>query len=291
MVAMAENSELGSFLRSRRERVTPESVGLPPGQRRRTPGLRREELAMLAGISVDYLVRIEQGRETNPSTSVLASLAQALRLEESERMHLGRLGTMSTRHPGLCPTAVTGGLNETTLAVLDRMEGTPAFVLDLTTEVLAWNDAYERLMTPTGLFDLSPPNLLRFTFLSETSRTVYGDWEAVAREEVGNLRQAAAACSEDPSIRDLVGELSMKSSDFARLWSEHDVGEKTRGTKSLLHPVVGELNLRFEVLLLPESPQRRMVVYVPDDAVTVAGLDRLLTADRPPLRLVSGNGG
>ena len=245
---------------------------------------------MLAGISVDYLVRLEQGRETNPSTSVLASLAKALRLEEPERLHLGRLGSMSTRHPGLCPTVVTGGVNETTRAVLDRMEGTPAFVLDVTAEVLAWNDAYERLMTPTGLFDLSPPNLLRFTFLSEASHTLYGDWEAIAREQVGNLRQAAAAGAEDPSIRDLVGELTMKSPDFARLWSEHDVGEKTRGTKNLVHPVVGAQNLRFEVLLILESPQRRIVVYVPDDAVTMTGLDRLFAADRAPLRLVSGNG-
>ena len=287
----SEPSELASFLRSRRERVSPESVGLPRGGRRRTPGLRREELAMLAGISVDYLVRLEQGRERNPSQSVLASLARALRLEESERLHLGRLGSMSLRHPGLCPSVSNDAVDDGTLAVLDGMTRSPAYVLDVSTEVLAWNDAYQMLMAPTGLLDRNPPNLLRYTFLDERSRTVFADWGYAAREQVGNLRRAVTTCSDDPAIKELVGELSMKSEDFARLWSAHDVTENTRGALSLAHPLVGPLNLRFEVLLLPDSPFRRLVVYVPADAAATAALGRLGDVDRAPLRLVGGSSG
>jgi transcriptional regulator with XRE-family HTH domain len=290
MVPMPEPSELATFLRSRRERVSPESVGLPKGTRRRTPGLRREELAMLAGISVDYLVRLEQGRERNPSQSVLASLAQALRLEESERLHLGRIGTLTSRHPGLCPTVATGAVDDGTLAVLDGMTRSPAYVVDVSTQVLAWNDTYQLLMAPTGVLDASPPNLLRYTFLDERSRTVFADWDDVAREQVGNLRHAATTCTGDPAIRELMGELSAKSEEFARLWSTHDVTRRTRGEQKLVHPVVGRIDLRFEVLLLPDSPFRHLVVYMPADAAATAALGRLADVDRAPLRLVGGAG-
>jgi transcriptional regulator with XRE-family HTH domain len=288
MAAMSERSELAEFLRSRRERVTPADVGLSPGGRRRTPGLRREEVAMLAGISVDYLVRLEQGRETNPSTAVLAGLARALRLEEPERMHLGRLGTLGQRHPGLCPSADDGDVADGTLAVLDGLDRQPAFVMDVASEVLAWNEAYERLMAPTGVLDARPPNLIRYTFLDDRSATVFADWDSVAREQVGNLRHAATTCSENPAIAELVGDLSVRSPEFARLWAEHDVTEKTRGDKRLVHPVVGDIHLRFEVLLLPDSPQRRVVVWVPADAAAAAALDRLVDVSRAPLRLVGG---
>lgn len=290
MVAMPEPAELGKFIRSRRERLSPQDVGLPPGARRRTPGLRREELAMLSGISVDYLIRLEQGRETNPSPDVLASLAQALRLEEQERLHLGKLGTASKRHPGLCPTVATGALNPMTQTVLDRLQGTPAFVVDILSDLVGWNDAFARVMADTGLFDLDPPNLIRFTFLSDRARTVFPDWEAVATEQVGNLRQAAPTCSHDPAMTELVGELSLNSPDFVRLWSRHDVGEKSRGTKSLTHPTAGRLTVDFEALMIPESPQRRLVVWLPADAETAAAFERLTEPERTPLRLVAGDG-
>jgi transcriptional regulator with XRE-family HTH domain len=289
MDAMAEPAELGTFIRSRRERVTPESVGLPPGARRRTPGLRREELAMLAGISVDYLVRLEQGRETNPSPDVLASLAKALRLEEAERLHLGRLGTAAQRHPGLCPTVQTGALNPLTQAVLDSMDGTPAFVADSLADLVAWNVAFEQVVAATGLLDLDQPNLLRFTFLDERAATVFPDWEAVASEQVGHLRQAAPTCKHDPAMMELVGELSVNSPAFARLWSRHDVGEKARGTKSLVHPTAGLLTVNFESLVIPESPQRRVVVWLPADEVTAEAFGRLTEPERTPLRLVASD--
>lgn len=288
MVAMAEPAELGKFIRSRRERVSPQEVGLPAGSRRRTPGLRREELAMLAGISVDYLIRLEQGRETNPSPDVLASLAQALRLDEQERLHLGKLGTAGQRHPGLCPSVATGDLNPLTQAVLDRLDA-PAFVVDTLSDLVGWNEAFTRVMADTGLFDLDPPNLMRFTFLSDRARSVFPDWEAVASEQVGNLRQAAPTCSHDPAMTELVGELSLNSADFVRLWSRHDVGEKTRGTKSLAHPTAGRLTVDFEALMIPESPQRRLVVWLPADAETAATFERLAEPERTPLRLVSSD--
>lgn len=289
MVAMAEPAELGTFIRSRRERVSPEDVGLPPGARRRTPGLRREELAMLAGISVDYLIRLEQGRETNPSPDVLAALAQALRLDEQERLHLGKLGTAGQRHPGLCPSVATGDLNPLTQAVLDRLQGTPAFVVDVLSDLVGWNEAFSQVMAGTGLFDLDPPSLMRFTFLSDRARTVFPEWEEVASEQVGNLRQAAPTCSHDPAMTELVGELSLNSPDFVRLWSRHDVGEKMRGTKGLMHPTAGRLTVDFEALMIPESPQRRLVVWLPADAETASAFERLTEPERTPLRLVGSD--
>jgi transcriptional regulator with XRE-family HTH domain len=289
---MADRSELGTFLRSRRERVTPESVGLPGGHRRRTPGLRREELAMLAGISVDYLVRLEQGRETNPSTDVLAALAIALRLDEAERLHLSHLGKLGDRHPGLCPT-ITEQVSATTLTVLDRLDGTPAFVMDALTDVLAWNDSYERVYEATGMLEGAPPNVVRYTFLDPRARTVYGDWDRAAREQVASLRYYASWHHEKPKFQELVGELSVNSSDFAKLWSRHDVGEKMRGEKVLHHPSAGGINLNFEVFFLPDHPQRRMVVQVPADAASSEAVDGLLrtglaTVGPAPLRLVGG---
>jgi transcriptional regulator with XRE-family HTH domain len=293
MVVMAERSELGDFLRSRRERLAPEAVGLPGGTRRRTPGLRREELAMLAGISVDYLVRLEQGRETNPSTEVLASLAKALRLDEPERMHLGHIGKLTRRHVDLCPM-VRDELSSTTMTVLDRLDGTPAFVMDVLSNLLVWNDSFERLYAGTGMLDGDSPNLLRFMFLDPQARDLYRDWDHNARELAGNLRYYVGWHSEKPEFQELVGELSVKSTEFAKLWSRHDVGEAVRGEKAMHHPVAGDINLNYEVLFLPDHPQRRLVVQVPADAASAQALDDLLRAgqpadgERPPLRVVGG---
>ncbi|HEY3144204.1 MAG TPA: helix-turn-helix domain-containing protein [Acidimicrobiales bacterium] len=267
-----ERSEFASFLRSRRERIRPEDVGLPAAGRRRTPGLRREELAALAGISVDYVVRLEQGRETNPSVSVLAALARTLQLNEDEGKHLKGLAAAASCGP-LCPAApATSAVDDRTLALLEQMNGSPAFVLNHLTDVLAWNGAYERLMAATGLFDME--NLIRHTFLVPCARRLYPDWEAIAREQVGNLRAASGRWQSDTAIPGLVGELSVGGDDFARLWAEHDVGEKRSGTKELRHPVVGELRVDFTALVLPEG-EARLVVYLPADEASAAALERL----------------
>jgi transcriptional regulator with XRE-family HTH domain len=272
---------LGSFLRSRRERLTPAEVGLPSAGRRRTPGLRREELATLAGISVDYLVRLEQGRETRPSAPVLASLAEALRLDDDERVHLRRLAGL-TAHPELCaswqPPPTSSPVRGTTWMLLERLDPTPAFVLDHTAGVVAWNEAYERLMARTGLFDTEPPNLLHYTFLNPASRTLFRDWHNVAQEQVGNLRSVTTRVCGDPAMEALVGELSINSPEFARLWASLDVVEGRRSQIRLDHPTGGRLTVDVEALLLPEPGERLLVTYLPADDASAAVLDRLVAA-------------
>jgi hypothetical protein len=267
--------ELGTFLRARRERVAPGDVGLPAGGRRRTPGLRREELAMLAGISVDYLVRLEQGRDLSPSASVLASLSDVLGLREDERRHLSKLAARVGNGP-MCPTMTPDEpLSAHTRAMLDRLDPMPAFVLSPLSDLVAWNDGYDRLMRPAGMFDREPPNVLRYTFLSPRSRTVFRDWQAIAAEQVSNLHVAAVRCLDD-SCEALVGELSVHSPDFARLWARHDVGEKRGGTKRLDHPDVGPLTVEFEALALAGSADRRLVTYLPADEASARRLDALV---------------
>jgi transcriptional regulator with XRE-family HTH domain len=166
--------ELGAFLRSRREAVTPAEVGLPGGARRRTPGLRRAELATLAGVSVDYLIRIEQGRDTHPSPQVLAALADALRLGEDDRNHLRQLSIISSGSE-LCPhaRAAARAVRPTVHAVLEQLEPAPALVVNHLTDVLAWTAGYERLARPLGILDGDEPNLLWFTFTDERARAAY----------------------------------------------------------------------------------------------------------------------
>jgi transcriptional regulator with XRE-family HTH domain len=289
-----EPHPLADFLRSRRQRVKPEDVDLPSTGRRRTPGLRREELATLAGISVDYLVRLEQGRETNPSPEVLAALADALRLTEDEASHMGMLVTKSRMGARFCPsTSSSEELDETTRLLMERLAPSPAFVLEPTSTVAAWNDPYERLMRATGLLDLDPPNLLRYTFLAPASRTVFEDWDAVAREQVGNLRSVAPLCNAGGSpVTELVGELSVHSPEFARLWAEHDIGRKEWGTKTLVHPSAGALRLRYQALFLPDDSHRQLVAYLPADEATAAALEELVTPEprpgaEPRLRIVA----
>jgi transcriptional regulator with XRE-family HTH domain len=286
-----DRSGLAEFLRSRRERLKPTDVGLPGTGRRRTPGLRREELATLAGISVDYLVRLEQGRETNPSPDVLSALADALRLTQDEAHHMGLIATKNRLAPRLCPKKTASEeLDETTLMLLERMAPTPAFVLEPTATVAAWNDPYERLMRATGLFDLEPPNLLRYTFLVPGSRSVFKDWDAVAREQVGNLRSVAVFCTGGGSpVSELVGELSINSPEFAQLWADHDIDRKTWGTKQIVHPTAGPLALRYEALLLPDESHRQLVAYLPADEATAEALDDLVTPapEAPTLRVIA----
>lgn len=294
-MAVAARNDFGAFLRARRERVTPDQVGLPPAGRRRTPGLRREELAMLAGISVDYLVRLEQGRETSPSLDVVRSLGLALGMREDEYLHMWSLVKRSA-HGDLCPTVAEPGatVEPSTEALLDALGATPAFVVGPLTDVLAWNEAYERLMGPTGVLDDRPPNLIRFTFTDPRARSLYREWEAIAREQVGNLRIFVSDDAADAGGRALAGELITRSADFSRLWDEYDVGEKRRGVKRLAHPVGGPLDLEFSALGLPEGGFRRLVTYLPADEASATVLDRLVStppADRTPTLRVVGNAG
>jgi transcriptional regulator with XRE-family HTH domain len=274
--AVTDWPSLGAFLRSRRERVTPAEVGLPAGGRRRTPGLRREELAILAGISVDYLVRLEQNRERRPSYSVVAALGRSLRLNADERAHLLHLAALEAVSE-MCATRQLEPLSATTVALLDRLETTPAVVVERSADLTAWNHAFDVLMRPTGLFDVDPPNLVRYVFLAPQSRNVHGDWETEARELVARLHASAAACACDDAFDGVIRELLVTSSDFARLWASQDVVSACRPSATrMIHPEIGPVDFNVDVLALPTGPARRLLAYVPADQPTMASLGHLL---------------
>jgi len=279
--------DLGAFLRSRREALGPNEVGLPVGDRRRTPGLRRSELATLAGVSIDYLIRLEQGRDTHPSAQVLAALADALRLSEDDRGYLRVLSAVSNGTE-LCPQsrAAARTVRPTVLAVLEQLEPTPAFVVNHVGDILAWTDGYDRLARPVGILDGDEPNLLWFTFAHERARATYPDWDDVADEQVANLR--AEHHGDSDAAADLAARLeSVAGADFTIRWERVGVARKRTGVKALAHPEVGLLRLAFETLELSDVDSQRLVVYLPADAATETGLDRLAGRQPGGLRSVS----
>jgi transcriptional regulator with XRE-family HTH domain len=262
---------LSEFLKARRARVRPEDVGLPDGGRRRVPGLRREELAQLAGVSVDYYVRLEQGRAAHPSAEVLDALARALLLDDVERRHLHELVTR--RAPAHKPETVRPALRH----LLDRLDAVPAFVLDRRMGVLACNRLAAALIVD---FDALPPghrNVVRFMFLDERARELYPEWDRCARANVGFLRRAAGLYPDDPQLAALVGELSVKSPEFARWWATHEVSEKTYGTKRYRHAIVGELTVHYETFTLPDDGQS-LVTYSTEPGSESETALRLLAA-------------
>ncbi|WP_217170382.1 helix-turn-helix domain-containing protein [Streptomyces sp. AC512_CC834] len=272
---MSDN-ELGTFLRTWRESVTPAEVGLPTGPRRRTPGLRRAELATLAGVSVEYLTRLEQGRDRNPSAQVLGALADALNLSLRERMLLRRLTAEADGgDPLLCAAAppLGSGARPTVRAVLDRLEPSPAVVLNRIGDVLAHTGGYARLTGPIGLLDDERPNLLRYLFTDRRARVAYPDWDHVADDLVAQLRHAAPL--RDPYVNDLADELTVTAgAAFTDRFADLGVAARRVGTQHLEHPEAGPLRLLHETLALPEEGQR-IVVHLPADDATAAGLDRL----------------
>ena len=273
-------TELGAFLRAHREAVGPAAVGLPNGNRRRTPGLRRSEVATLAGLSVDYLTRLEQGRDRSPSSQVLAALADTLGLTRDERVHLYRLAkTMGGG--GTCagaPRAQT--VRPTVRAVLDRLEPTPALVVNRPGDLLAWTAGFARLAGPTGLLATDPPNLLRYTFTDPRAHDAHPDWPAIADERAAALRAAAALG--DPHSALLAQELTITAGTLFRDRFEGSVALPTRtGVERWAHPEVGELRLSYEVLELPDPDEQRLVVYLPTDEATTAALDRLTRTAGP----------
>lgn len=283
---MADN-ELGAFIRSRREALSPEEVGFASGGRRRTPGLRRSELATIAGISVDYLIRLEQGRDTHPSPSVISALADALRLRDEDRLHLKHLGAISSAAelcPGRLPAART--VRPAVAAVLAALEPAPALVLNHVADVLAWTDTYAALAQPLGILDREPPNLIRFTFVDRRARSVYPDWDRVAVEQVANLRSGAPG---DPEVEALAAELAVEAGDeFTRRWEARPVERKTTGTKRIDHPEVGLLTIEFETLQLADRDDQRLVVYLPGDESTAAAFDQLSGRRPGALHVVGG---
>lgn len=256
---MDEHIALGEFLRSRRARLRPRDVGLqPPNTRRRVPGLRREEIAQLAGVSVDYYVRLEQGRGIHVSDAILDAVANALHLADDERTHLRNLARPDRRprRPGP-PQKVRPSLRQ----LLDAMPDVPAFVVGRRTDVLAWNTLGAALIAD---FQTLPPrrrNFARLIFLDEHLEALFHDRQRKARDIVAFLYLDAGRHPNDPLLAELVGDLSLHSQLFRQVWSEHPVRDKTHTGYDLLHPLVGQLTLTQNALRAPDDPDQTLITY------------------------------
>lgn len=255
---MDKRSELGEFLKSRRSRVQPADVGVESIGRRRVPGLRREELSQLAGVSFDYYVRLEQGRAGHPSEGVLEAIARALRLDTAERLHLIDLARPTRpRRRTPRPERVRPEVQR----LLDAFEGVPAMAMGRRMDILAWNRLHAALMVDWGTLPREQRNSARYIFFDDGARRLHPDWERSARDTVGHLRMVAGRHPDDAELAALIGELSMKSENFRRWWAKHDVREKTHGTKHLHHPAVGELTLSYESLAVQGDTDQVLVTY------------------------------
>ncbi|RIJ76399.1 XRE family transcriptional regulator [Nakamurella silvestris] len=259
---MDNRNDIREFLTTRRARLTPEQAGLPTfGGHRRVPGLRREEVALLAGVSIDYYTRLERGNLSGVSEGVLESLARALQLDEAEHEHLFALAraagsaTRPSRRPG--PEKIRPSVQR----LLDAMTGAPAYVRNGRLDVLAANTLGRALYAPIIGSSPLPANTARFVFLNPRSPDFYPDWDRVAGDVVAILRASAGANPYDKALSDLVGELSTRSEDFRVRWASHNVQFHRTGVKRLQHPVVGYLELTFESLDLPADPGLRITTY------------------------------
>ena len=290
---MDNKNEIREFLASRRARLGPEQAGLPLyGANRRVPGLRREEVAMLAGVSVDYYTRLERGNLRGTSEAVLDGLAGALQLDEAERTHLFDLARAANaaprtrRRPG--PQRVRPGVQR----MLDAMTGAPAWVRNGRMDFLAGNRLGYALYSEMFTDPVRPANNARFVFLNPRSMEFFVDWERAANDIVAILRAEAGRNPYDRALTDLIGELSTRSETFRTRWAAHDVRFHRTGRKQLHHPVVGDLDLSFEAMELPGedltvlaytaepgSPSQDALNLLASWAATVAQLDQAETAD------------
>jgi hypothetical protein len=271
---MDNRTEVRDFLTSRRERLTPEQAGVPSyGGRRRVKGLRREEVAMLAGMSTDYYTRLERGNLTGVSAEVLESLARALQFDEAERAHLFDLAgaaSPSGRARGQAAdtsrrSSARAGVRQGVQRILDSLNA-PAYVANGRMDILATNRLGRALFTDAYGADTDGFNLARYLFLDPHSRDFYVEWDTVARDAVASLRTNAGRNPYDRGLTDLVGELSTRSEEFAGWWATHTVKFHRTSTKKLHHSVVGELELTGEALELPGDPGLRIVTYTVEPA-------------------------
>jgi transcriptional regulator with XRE-family HTH domain len=253
-------NDIAEFLMSRRERITPEQVGLPTWGPRRVKGLRREEVASLAGVSLEYYKRLERGTASGVSDSVLEALARALQLNDAERAHLFDLARAANPVAPKRRRPAQQRVRPVLLRILDSMSA-PAIVRNSRVDYLAANPLGRALYAP--LFDSreQPPNSARFTFLDPAAQEFYIDWERTAKDLVAHLRSQAGRKPYDRGLSDLVGELSTRSQEFRTWWAAHNVRYHQTGTKRLRHPVVGELELDYEVMDVPADDGLTISVY------------------------------
>ncbi|MFB7274212.1 helix-turn-helix transcriptional regulator [Streptomyces sp. NPDC056244] len=257
---MDRSSELADFLRTRRAGITPDQAGLPAdGRARRVPGLRRDEVARLAGVSTEYYTRLEQGRGGNPSPEVVEALAQALRLDAAEREHLVDLLARPTpgRRAPSSPQRVRPGLH----LMLHTLDHVPAFILGRRTDVLASNRLARAILTDFDALPVTRRNLARYYLLDPAARERVGDWDRIAAETVAILRLEAGRYPHDRQLADLVGELTLHSREFSTWWNDHRVLRRTHGTKHYHHPLVGDLHFAYESFQAPGDTDQTMCVY------------------------------
>ncbi|MFJ4473167.1 helix-turn-helix transcriptional regulator [Streptomyces sp. NPDC089424] len=254
-----DNKELSDFLRSRRARVAPEQVGVTPGASRRVPGLRREEVALLAGLSADYYIRLERGRVANASEAVLEAVARALRLDDVERAHLFNLARPQSmarvRQPAV-PWRVRPGA----YALLEVLRDTPAMILDGRMNVLALNRMACALYADFDAVPARERNWARFIFLDPAARELFIDWDMAAHMVVTGLHLYAGRHPNDPQLAELMDQLSAVDEDFRRWWDAHDVEEFSHGATHYRHPLLGEFTLNYEALVFPSDPDQWLFV-------------------------------
>ncbi|MCA2200254.1 helix-turn-helix domain-containing protein [Streptomyces griseoincarnatus] len=276
-------AELSEFLRTRRARLKPQDVGLPDlGRHRRVPGLRREELAQLAGVSVAYYTRLEQGNGRNVSAEVLDAIARALRLSDAEHTHLTHLARPGRRRKP--PEPRSRQTRPALRQLLDAMETVPAYVVGRRSEILAWNQMATAVFGDWGALPPRERNWARMVFLDPAQRELFVEWEQKACDMVAYLRMDAGRHPDDPALSALVGELSVKSEEFRTLWARHDVKEKSHGVKRLRHPLVGELTLLWESFRPAGEAEQSLVTYCAEAGSPSAEALRLLgswNADAP----------
>ncbi|WP_198412436.1 helix-turn-helix domain-containing protein [Nocardioides mangrovicus] len=292
---MYNRSEVRDFLTSRRERLTPDGAGLTfYGGNRRVKGLRREEVALLAGLSVDYYVRLERGNLSGASDSVLDALAQALQLDDAERAHLydlARAASSAGRRGSTPPSRVRAA----TLRVIDAMATVPVYVRNGRFDILAANQLGRALYAPvfeSPLFaERGPVNSARFCFLDPAAEDFWVDWDKAADDSVAFIRSEAGRAPNDRVLTQMIGELSTRSQAFATRWARHDVKFHRAGVKRLRHPIVGELTLPYEAMDLSADTGLRLNVYTPEPDSPEAEALALLaswTSWEPRLRTTRG---
>ncbi|MGC5038640.1 helix-turn-helix transcriptional regulator [Streptomyces sp. DT190] len=269
---MSNGTPLGDFLRARREALKPHDVGLPEHGRRRVRGLRREEVALLAGVSSDYYIRLEQGRESSPSPQVVEAVAQALKLNEEATDHLNRLCLAASQRP-----RGWGGQEQVSRQLLELMDGwehTPAFVLGPALDVLAGNSLATALHGGFERFD----NLARMVFADPAGRDFYQEWQRAAHSCVAEIRAAYGYDPESERIAEVVEELSRQSEEFAEIWRMHEVKSKSQEGKHLRHPQVGDLYIKFAAFTVNGAPHQQLVVYQAEPASPTAAAFETLRA-------------
>jgi hypothetical protein len=276
-------NELADFLRTRRARLTPDRAGLPEdGRARRVPGLRRDEVARLAGVSTEYYTRMEQGRAWNLSPDVVAALAAALRLDPSEREHLTDLLTRAApaRRAPAGPQRVRPGLH----LMLHTLEHVPAFVIGRRTDVLASNRLAREILTDFEALPAPRRNLARYYLLDPAARDRVGDWERIAAETAAMLRLEAGRHPHDRRLADLVGELMVAIPEFSAWWNDHRVLRRTHGAKHYHHPLVGDLHFSYESFQVPGDTDQTLCVYNAEPGSDTAQALRLLSEWTAPQR-------